>query len=43
MAFASKTVTFKIGELDAAQTGTWEMGGNVTLNLSAVTSPPGGG
>jgi hypothetical protein len=40
MAFDGKTVTFKIGDRDAGQTGTWEMGGNVELNLSSGDSPP---
>jgi len=43
MAFEGKTVTFKIGDLDADEAGTWEMGGNVPLDLTASTSPPEGG
>ncbi|MEE8174909.1 MAG: hypothetical protein V3T71_06275, partial [Dehalococcoidia bacterium] len=43
MAFDGKTVTFKIGDLDADEAGAWEVGGNVELNLTASTSPPGGG
>ena len=36
--FVDKTVTFKIGDR-AAQTGTWEMGGNIELNLTAGEAP----
>jgi hypothetical protein len=42
-AFDGKTVTFKIGDLDADEAGAWEIGGNVPLDLTASTSPPGGG
>jgi hypothetical protein len=41
------TATFKIGSDTAGQTGTWQMGGNVALNLTkgtpGVTPPAGGG
>ena len=38
------TVTFMIGSDTASQTGTWQMGGNVALNLTKGTPPitPGG-
>jgi hypothetical protein len=37
------TVTFKIGNATASQTGTWQMGGNVALNLTkGVPITPGG-
>lgn len=41
------TITFMIGDQSAAQTGTWEAGGNTELNLSSgqvqPTVGPGGG
>jgi len=41
------TATFKIGSDTAKETGTWQMGGNVALNLTkgtpGVTPPAGGG
>ena len=39
------TATFKIGTDTAGQTGTWQMGGNVALNLTKGTPviTPGGG
>jgi len=39
------TATFKIGSDTAGQTGTWQMGGNVALNLTKGTPviTPGGG
>jgi hypothetical protein len=41
------TVTFMIGSATASQTGTWQMGDNVALNLTkgtpGVTPPAGGG
>ena len=39
------TVTFMIGSATAGQTGTWQMGGNVALNLTKGTPQvtPGGG
>jgi hypothetical protein len=38
------TATFKIGNDTAKETGTWQMGGNVALNLTKGTPPitPGG-
>jgi len=38
------TATFKIGSDTAKETGTWQMGGNVALNLTKGTPPitPGG-
>ena len=38
------SVAFKIGSATASQTGTWQMGGNVALNLTKGTGPitPGG-
>jgi hypothetical protein len=36
--YTGKTVTFKIGDYDAAQAGVWEVGGNIALNLTASTS-----
>jgi hypothetical protein len=33
--FAGKTVTFTIGDKNAAQTGTWQQGGATILDLSA--------
>jgi len=43
--FEGKTVTFKIGAGSAEQTGIWEKGGNVKLDLSVGEAPviPGGG
>ena len=45
--YAGLTVTFKIGSDTASQTGTWQMGDNVALNLTkgtpGVTPPAGGG
>jgi hypothetical protein len=39
------TVTFMIGSATAGQTGTWQMGGNVAINLTKGTPQvtPGGG
>jgi len=37
------TVTFMIGTATASQTGTWQPGGNVALNLTKGTAPSGGG
>jgi hypothetical protein len=37
--YTGKTVTFKIGDHDAAQGAAWEVGGNINLDLSASTSP----
>jgi hypothetical protein len=37
------TVTFKIGSDTAKETGTWQMGGNVALNLTKGTAPSTGG
>jgi hypothetical protein len=37
--FAGGNVTFMIGNLTAAETGTWETGGNFFLNLSATSTP----
>lgn len=37
------TVTFMIGSATAGQTGTWQMGGNVAINLTKGTAPPIGG
>ena len=46
--YAGKKVAFKVGLNDAAQTGTWEVGGGTVLNLTAstgaapgATPPPG--
>jgi len=36
-------VTFKIGSDTVSQTGTWQMGGNVALNLTKGTTPSTGG
>jgi len=35
------TVTFMIGSASASQTGTWNTGGNVEVNLTSGTSPVG--
>lgn len=40
--YANKKVTFKIGDADAAQSATWQMGGADELNL-AVSAGGGGG
>jgi len=42
--YDGQTVTFKIGIDTAKETGTWQMGGNVALNLTKGTGPitPGG-
>jgi collagen type VII alpha len=43
--YAGLTVTFMIGSNTAGQTGAWQMGGNVVLNLtqgSPVVTPTGG-
>ena len=40
VALAGSTVTFKIGARDADQTATWELGGNIELNLSAGEAAP---
>ncbi len=39
--YAGLTVTFKIGNATVSQTGTWQMGGNVALNLTKGTSSTG--
>ena len=33
------TIQFRIGDHAAAQTGAWETGGNIELDLSASSSP----
>jgi hypothetical protein len=43
VALAGSTVTFKIGARDADQTATWELGGNIELNLSAGEAAPSNG
>jgi hypothetical protein len=35
---AGAVVTFKIGDYTADQTGAWEIGGNIELNLTASTT-----
>ncbi len=35
--FEGVTVSFKIGDYDADETGTWSVGGNTKLNLTATT------
>ena len=37
------TATFKIGSDTAKETGTWQMGGNVALNLTKGSAPSTGG
>ena len=34
--YEGKTVSFKIGDHDTAQTGTWNVGGNTKINLTAT-------
>ena len=44
--YAGLSVTFMIGSATAGQTGTWQMGGNVAINLTKgtpVITPTGGG
>ncbi len=36
--YTGKTVTFRIGAYDAAQTGVWEVGGNINIDLTASLS-----
>jgi hypothetical protein len=36
--FVGKKVTFMIGNLTAAETSTYEFGGNIKLNLSATST-----
>ncbi len=36
MAFSGKTVTFKIGDLDANESGIWAVGGGGRLDLTAA-------
>ena len=43
VAYANKKVSFKIGDADASQTFTWELGGADELNLVAGGLPPDGG
>jgi cobalamin biosynthesis Mg chelatase CobN len=38
--FAGKTVSFKVGGFDAAETTTWEQGGATVLNLTALSGAP---
>jgi hypothetical protein len=42
MNYDGLTVTFKIGNATATQTGTWQTGSNVALNLTKGTAPSGG-
>ena len=36
--YTGKTVTFRIGDYDAAETAIWQMGGNTAVNLTASTA-----
>jgi len=39
-AFEGKEIVFKVGDVTAAQKGTYKAGANVSLNLTAVTPAP---